>query len=70
MPGMVCLGPNRVPCRAVVGKLAEGDVTAVAVAGPVVLYAIVQRTGYGKWLFERPAWAHIDTPAASRTATA
>lgn len=45
-------------------------VTAVAVAGPVIFHAIVQRTGYGKWLFERPAWAHIDTPAATRTATA
>ena len=44
-------------------------VTVVAVASPVVFYAIVQRTGYGKWLFERPAWAYIDTPAAARTAT-
>jgi len=45
-------------------------VTAAGVTGPVILYAIVQRTGYGKWLLERPAWAHIDTPAAARTAAA
>lgn len=45
-------------------------VTAVAIGGPVVFYAVVQRTGFGKWLFERPAWAHIDTPAATRTAVA
>ena len=34
-----------------------------AVAGPVVLYGLVQWSGRGKWLFERPAWAHIDRPA-------
>jgi uncharacterized membrane protein YcfT len=45
-------------------------VTAAAVAGPVAFYAVVQWTGYGKWLFERPAWAHIDTPAAAQTAAA
>jgi uncharacterized membrane protein YcfT len=34
-----------------------------AVVGPVVLYGLVQWSGWGRWLFERPAWAHIDRPA-------
>ncbi|HTM76277.1 MAG TPA: acyltransferase family protein [Devosia sp.] len=46
----------------------------VAVAGPVILYWLVERTGWGKFLFERPAWAHIPgTPGArqpQQTATA
>lgn len=36
--------------------------TMIGIAGPVVLYAFVQTTGYGKFLFERPQWAHIDGP--------
>jgi uncharacterized membrane protein YcfT len=32
------------------------------IAGPIVLYGIVQWTGKGKFLFERPAWARIDPP--------
>jgi uncharacterized membrane protein YcfT len=32
---------------------------AVAIISPLVLYWIVQRTGLGKFLFERPAWAHL-----------
>jgi uncharacterized membrane protein YcfT len=35
-------------------------VTLVGVAGPVLLYAFVQATGVGKFLFERPQWARID----------
>lgn len=35
-------------------------VTAIGVTGPVVLYLLIQWTGYGKWLFERPAWASIE----------
>ncbi len=35
-------------------------VTMMGVAGPVLLYAFVQWTGVGKFLFERPWWAHID----------
>ena len=42
------------------------DVTAlsaivmlIAIGFPVALYALVQWTGKGKFLFERPAWAHI-----------
>lgn len=32
---------------------------AVAIISPLVLYWIVQRTGLGKFLFERPTWAHL-----------
>ncbi|MEO3387007.1 acyltransferase family protein [Mesorhizobium sp. CAU 1741] len=35
-------------------------VTASAVAGPVILYGLVQYTGYGRFLFERPDWAYLD----------
>lgn len=35
-------------------------VTLAGVAGPVVLYGLVQWTGYGRFLFERPAWARIE----------
>ena len=32
---------------------------------PLILYFLVERTGWGKFLFERPAWAHIPgTPGA------
>ena len=37
-------------------------VTLAGIAGPIVLYAFVQWTGFGKFLFERPAWAQIDGP--------
>ncbi len=30
------------------------------VAGPVVLYGMIQWTGYGRFLFTRPAWLSID----------
>lgn len=32
---------------------------AIAIVSPLVLYWIVQRIGYGRFLFERPAWAHL-----------
>ena len=35
-------------------------VTLAGVAGPVILHFFIQRTGYGKFLFERPDWAKID----------
>jgi uncharacterized membrane protein YcfT len=35
-------------------------VTLIGVAGPVLFYALVQWTGFGRFLFERPAWAYID----------
>ena len=34
--------------------------TIAAVAGPVVLYGLVQWTGYGHFLFVRPEWAKIE----------
>lgn len=38
-------------------------VTNIAgVTGPVILYWLVQWTGRGRFLFERPAWARIDPP--------
>ncbi|MET3897561.1 putative membrane protein YcfT [Devosia sp. UYZn731] len=50
-------------------------VMAASVISPLILYWIVERTGWGKFLFERPAWAHIPgTPGARQprdtTATA
>lgn len=36
----------------------------VAIIAPLVLYWIVERTGWGRFLFERPAWAHL--PGAPR----
>lgn len=44
-------------------------VTVAGMAGPVVLYGLVQWTGYGRFLFERPGWARIDRPAARPSAT-
>lgn len=32
---------------------------AIAIISPLILYWIVQRTGFGRFLFERPAWAHL-----------
>jgi uncharacterized membrane protein YcfT len=34
-------------------------VMAVALVSPVILYGLVQWSGRGKFLFERPAWAHV-----------
>jgi len=34
--------------------------TASGVIGPVILYGLVQWSGYGRFLFKRPAWAIID----------
>ena len=57
--------------RTVLIKLGVDDPTvlslatmAIAIISPLVLYWIVQRTGVGKFLFERPAWAHL--PGAAR----
>jgi uncharacterized membrane protein YcfT len=44
-------------------------VLLVAISSPVLLYMIVRATGFGMFLFERPAWAHIrQTLAASSSA--
>lgn len=37
-----------------------------ALLAPLVLYAAIQFTGWGKFLFERPAWAHIPGTPGSR----
>jgi len=34
--------------------------TVAGIAGPAVLYALVQWSGRGRFLFERPAWASIE----------
>ena len=41
-------------------------VTAAGVIGPVVLYGLVQWSGRGRFLFERPAWAIIDRRPVKR----
>jgi uncharacterized membrane protein YcfT len=46
--------------------LASFAVILVAIGFSVALYLIVQRTGRGKFLFERPAWAHIPGTPGSR----
>jgi len=38
-----------------------------ALIAPLVLYAVIQVTGWGKFLFERPAWAHIPGTPGSRS---
>lgn len=46
-------------------------VLVTSVAFPVLLYLSVKRIGFGAFLFERPAWAHIPgTPGSSRPALA
>lgn len=34
-------------------------VMSIALLSPLVLYWLIQKTGWGKFLFERPAWAHL-----------
>jgi uncharacterized membrane protein YcfT len=43
-------------------------VLIVATASPVVLYLIIQRVGFGSFLFERPAWARIAEDRSSNPA--
>lgn len=40
-------------------SLVSSVVLLAAVTGPLVLYALIRLTGWGKFLFERPAWAHL-----------
>ncbi len=42
--------------------------TASGVIGPVILYGLIQWTGYGQFLFRRPAWAYIDRAPQKKTA--
>ena len=40
-------------------------VLLAAMVAPLLLYGLIQWTGWGKFLFERPAWAHLPgTPGA------
>ncbi|KQX34057.1 acyltransferase [Devosia sp. Root436] len=39
-------------------------IMAISIVSPLVLYWIVQRIGFGRFLFERPDWAHL--PGTSR----
>jgi uncharacterized membrane protein YcfT len=41
-------------------------VTASGLIGSIVFYMAVQRTGWGTFLFERPAWARLDAPRPRR----
>jgi len=41
-------------------------VLLVSVISPVILYGMVKWTGIGNFLFERPAWAHIDGQKAEQ----
>ena len=49
--------------------LASAIVFAVAVTTPLVLYALVKKTGVARFLFTRPAAFHIDRPAPARRAS-
>jgi uncharacterized membrane protein YcfT len=42
-------------------------VWAVSLISPVLLYIAIQKTGWGRFLFERPAWAHIPGTPGSRS---
>lgn len=39
----------------------------IALLSPLVLYAAIKLTGWGNFLFERPAWAHIPGTPGSRS---
>ncbi len=63
--------------RTTLMKSGLGDLGAISllttlcgVAGPVLLYALVQATGYGRFLFRRPDWAYIDRAPQKKTAAA
>jgi uncharacterized membrane protein YcfT len=46
--------------------LLSGLVIVFSIAASVALYLLVQWTGRGKFLFERPAWAHLPGTRGSR----
>jgi uncharacterized membrane protein YcfT len=41
-------------------------VMAFALISPLILYWVIQVTGWGRFLFERPAWAHLPGAPGSR----
>lgn len=48
-------------------SLVSAAVLLVALLSPLVLYWAIQKTGWGKFLFEWPAWAHIPGTPGSRS---
>ncbi len=42
-------------------------VMAVAIVAPLILYWLIQLTGWGRFLFARPAWAHLPGTPGSRS---
>jgi len=48
-------------------SFAEFAVMVVAIGFSVLAFLLTQRTGLGKWLYERPAWAHIPGTPGSRS---
>ncbi|MEQ8655713.1 MAG: acyltransferase family protein [Hyphomicrobiales bacterium] len=50
------------------GTLALMTTLAAAIA-PLILYWIIQKVGVGRFLFKRPAWAHIDRPTRAQRVT-
>lgn len=41
-------------------------VTLAGIIGPIVLYALVEWSGWGRFLFERPAWARLERTRRER----
>lgn len=61
--------------RTVLIKLGVDDPTvlslaimAISIVSPLLLYWIVQRIGFGRFLFERPTWAHLPGTSGSLSA--
>lgn len=50
--------------------LASFIVIVTSILASLALYLLVERTGRGKFLFERPAWAHLPGTRGRRTAAA
>ena len=42
-------------------------IMAISIVSPLILLWIVQRVGFGRFLFERPGWAHL--PGTARRGT-
>lgn len=54
-----------------VGIIEDTSIVSIIVMGsalisPLILYWLIQKTGWGKFLFERPAWAHLPGTPGSR----
>lgn len=43
--------------------------TLIAAVSPLLGYWIIQKIGFGRFLFERPAWAYIDAPRSGQRVT-